>query len=255
MNRTTPTEVRRRLRKEVGFGCPIPGCGNPYLYWHHFDPPWHEQQHHNPDGMIALCAEHHAKADAGAYTKEQLRDFKRQAAERSQEVRGRFEWMRRNLLAVVGGNFFYETLIIFEFRGQPIIWFNRDEDGYLLLNIRMLTKSGQPRIQIEDNFWLSRGEPIDLESPPSGKLLRVSYPNDDALKIEFFELESVAELRARYPEVRPERWGVRFPITAVEVYENVGGTNIEFGPRETRLPGMTLRNNFMRGCRAGIALG
>ena len=116
MNRTPPTAVRCELKREVGFGCPVPDCGNPYLYWHHFDPPWDVRQHHDPDGMIALCGLHHPKADAGAYSKEQLREFKRRVAERAEEVKGRFEWMRHSLLAVVGGNFYYETPVVFQFR-------------------------------------------------------------------------------------------------------------------------------------------
>src|SRR3990172_955656 len=101
MDRTPPPDVRRELRREIGFGCAFPGCGNPYLYWHHFDPPWRKLQHHNPSGMIALCGEHHAKADVGAFTREQLREFKRGAIERAEEVKGRFDWMRHSLLAVV----------------------------------------------------------------------------------------------------------------------------------------------------------
>ena len=255
MNRTPPPEVRRLLRREVGFGCPVPDCGNPYLYWHHFDPPWREREHHDSPGMIALCGEHHPKADAGAFTKDQLREFKLRAAERAHEIRGRFDWMRHSLLAVVGGNFYYETLVIFQFRGEPAIWFNRDEDGYLLLNVRMLTAAGQPRMRIEDNFWINRGEPEDLECPPSGKLLRVKYSNGDALRIEFLILGSAAAASLRYAEARPEGWGVSFPITAVEVHEKVGGAHIEFGPRETTLPGQNvIRNCFIRGSQVGIAL-
>lgn len=52
MNRTPPEPVREILRKEVNFGCPIEGCGSPYLEYHHFDPPWHEREHHDPQGMI-----------------------------------------------------------------------------------------------------------------------------------------------------------------------------------------------------------
>ena len=75
VNRTPPPEVRRELRREVGFGCPVRDadgvrCGNPYLYYHHFDPPWATEEHHNPAGMIALCGEHHPKADAGTFTPE-----------------------------------------------------------------------------------------------------------------------------------------------------------------------------------------
>jgi hypothetical protein len=256
MERTPPVPVRRELRKEVGFGCPVPGCGNPYLYWHHFDPPWNEREHYNPEGMIALCGEHHAKANAGAYTKEQLRDFKGNAVQHRKDIEGRFDWMRRQLLAVVGGNFYFESPIILEFKKQPVIWFNRDEDGYLLLNLRMLSTSREPRVQLEDNFWLSIGNPDDLECPPSGKLLKVTYSNGDSMKIEFFELESEAISKKLYPQATFENWGIPFPITVVEVYEKVGGTEIEFGPRETTLPGGNiLRNCFFRNNRVVISIG
>ncbi len=252
MDRTPPIAVRRYLRREVGFGCPVPGCGNPYLYWHHFDPPWNERPHHDPAGMIALCGEHHAKADAGAFTEEQFHDFKRRGVERAEEVRGRFDWMRRSLLAFVGGSFYYETPVIFQFRGEPAIWFSRDEEEYLLLNVRMLTVSGQRRLRIEENFWLARGDPEDLECPPSGRLLHVRYPNGDDLRVEFFELEAAAAVRRRYPDAQPEEWGIPFPVTAVEVHKTVGGTNIGFGPRETTLGGLVIRNAFM--CRVGVAI-
>ena len=57
MNRTPPKKVIQTLRQEVGFGCPVPNCGNPYLEWHHFDPPWSIENHHRPEGMIALCTQ------------------------------------------------------------------------------------------------------------------------------------------------------------------------------------------------------
>jgi len=73
-----------QLRKEVGFGCPAPkdtksalACGNPFLEYHHFDPPWHVEYHHKPEGMVALCSAHHKKADKGAFTKEQILRMKR----------------------------------------------------------------------------------------------------------------------------------------------------------------------------------
>jgi hypothetical protein len=62
-SRTPPIAVRRKLRQEVGFACPVPDCGSPYLTWHHFDPPWHVTPQHEPAGMIALC-----KSAPGAVT-------------------------------------------------------------------------------------------------------------------------------------------------------------------------------------------
>ena len=123
--RTPPLGVRKQLRQEVGFACPdmlgSEHCGSPYLQWHHFDPEWHEEHHHRVKDMIALCAPHHDKAGVGAFTKDQLREFKARGAERALEVRGRFDWMRRQLLAVVGGMAVLDCPTIVQIGDHPII--------------------------------------------------------------------------------------------------------------------------------------
>jgi hypothetical protein len=256
MNRTPPVEVRRELRKEVGFGCPVPDCANPYLYWHHFDPAWHEREHHDPAGMIALCAEHHAKADAGAFTKDQLRLFKENGRARAFEVKGRFDWMRRDLLAVIGGSMYLRVPIIFQFQNEPAIWFNRDEDGYLLLNFRMLTISGQPRVRVEDNFWLPRGDPDDLDCPPNGRKLRVQYNNGDSLSVQFFDAIDADDLLRRYTNAHPAvRSQIGYPVTAVEVSFSVGGTNIACTPTKAVWPGnLHITGSFFADARVAIAI-
>jgi len=74
MSRTIPVPIRRELRKEVKFRCPL--CGSPFLTYHHFDPTWSEMERrgtedivHDPQGIIALCRKHHDIADGGAFTK------------------------------------------------------------------------------------------------------------------------------------------------------------------------------------------
>jgi hypothetical protein len=252
MNRTPPADVRRALRREAGFGCPVPDCGNPYLEWHHFDPPWHLREHHDPAGMIALCVEHHAKANIGSFTTDQLRAFKQRG--QTQEVIGRFDWMRQDLLAVVGGNFYHETLIAVEFRGSPVVWFTRETNGYLLLSLRMLTASGEERAQIDENFWIKRGEPSDLLCPPSGRTLGIVYQNGDRLGIEFLLLNRVEDARRRYRGADPTTWPITFPVTAVEVAMNVANSHIEFGPRATKVGGVHMQNCFMSRCGVGLAI-
>lgn len=83
-------DVKRQLRQEVRFGCPVADCGNPYVTWHHFDPPWRVEHHHRPEGMIALCLEHAPQADAGAFTDDQLRALKRGGGNLSDIIAGRF---------------------------------------------------------------------------------------------------------------------------------------------------------------------
>jgi hypothetical protein len=248
--------VLQQLRREVGFGCPVPDCGSPYLEWHHFDPEWRERKHHNPEGMIALCREHHAKAGSGAFTKDQLRRFKQLQHNVVDRPTGRFDWMRQALLTVVGGNFFYEVDTILEFRGEKAIWFNRDEEGHPLLNVRMITKSGQQRMRIEDNFWITRGDPIDIESPPSGRKLRSRYVNGDEISLEFLEIPTALELNKRYPEMERDNktWPFPFPLTAVEIGMKIGDSPHGFSPKAFHLPGFFMSRCVMTYGGVAVAL-
>jgi len=124
--------VRHVLRKEANFGCPVPGCGSPYLYYHHFDPPYREQPHHKPEGMIALCAKHHDWADKGKWTIEQLRDMKRHPYLQSAQIRDAFGWKRNNLIVLAGG-FYINPKLFLRIQGKNIIWCDRDEFGLLRL--------------------------------------------------------------------------------------------------------------------------
>lgn len=249
--RTPPVEVRRELRREVGFGCPVRGCSNPYLEYHHFDPPWEEEHHHDPRRMIALCAAHHAKA--AAWTVDQLREMKAVREDRP-AVRGRFEWMRQDILAVIGGNFFYETPNMVVFHGEPMIWFERDQQRRLLLNLRMLTASGLPRTRLENNDWIIRGEPVEVESPPNGSRLRVRYENGDDVVIRFREWADELALKPKYPRALDLGSALRFPLLTAEVTVVVGGTDIKFGPTTTSLPGVQISGSIVSHCGAGFVL-
>ncbi len=256
MNREPPLAVKKILRAEVGFGCPVPDCGNPYLEWHHFDPPWRELNHHNPEGMIALCPEHHRQADHGAFTRDQLHEFKRSGKENWYRVKGKFNWMRNRLLAVVGGNFYYETPIVVQFQGQPLIWFERNESDYLLLNLYMLPRQDQPRAYIRNNEWFNVGGEEDIECPPSGRKVRISYPNGDQVRVEFFEMLTAQDAQSMYPHARVSAWEIAFPITVVEVTMNIGNSDLSFGPRHTSFGnGGLMTGCFASGCRVGLALG
>ena len=174
MNRTPPEDVRRLLRKEVGFGCPVDDCDSPYLTWHHFDPPWSERQHHNPAGIVALCVQHHGEADHGTWTSHQLRAFKDPARNRAAErVRGRFRWKRDGLILLAGGNWWTGCSILLRCESIPVIWLSRDSDGYELLNLDLFDESGTARLQLRDNDWIVDREVEDLECAPRKSSLSV----------------------------------------------------------------------------------
>jgi hypothetical protein len=265
VNRTPRKSVRQELAAEVGFGCPAPGCGSPLLTWHHFDPPWTERQHHEPAGMIALCREHHDAADAGAYTVDDLRAMKADGRDRNQSLEASFEWRRHRLLTVVGGNFYYETPVAVQLRDRPVVATNRDGEGRMLLNVAMPSTVAEPRLRVDDNFWIESGHASQIESPPSGRLLSVGYPNGDAIRIEFFEVVDGAALTRRYQHAGLVRGFLEndepegYPITAVEVRMRVlsptGNPVFDFDSNEMRVGGMQMVGCLSVRCGVGLQLG
>ncbi|EQB8945003.1 HNH endonuclease [Vibrio parahaemolyticus] len=246
-----PNAVKKVLRTEVGFGCPVKGCGNPYLEYHHFDPPVSVKPHNDPEGMIALCAQHHKKADGGAYTIEQLHAFKADKAN-ADMVKGNLDWLRKDLLAVVGGNFYYETPKIITIDNIDLVSLVRDEDGYLRLNVNMLSLEPEERIIIEDNSWENIGSPIDLRSPPQGKELEVSYPNGDYLYLRFIELKSEEQAIKKYGyDVFSD---LNFPLTAVEVNMKIAGTRIELSPKSSQIGGLQMTGCLSSFCGGGVLI-
>lgn len=259
MNRTPPADIRRRLRAEVGFGCPIPGCGIPYLTWHHFDPEWRVERHHRPGGMIALCLNHAGLADGGAYPADYLRDLKESGRAGAEEVRGQLAWMRRRALLLVGGNWYYETPVILRVGSTDAIVLSRDSDGYLLLNLQMPSTAGSQRVRIEENFFVvGRDHVLDVECAARGRTIKISYPNGDRFAHEYWDVESEEELRHRYSDElvgpRPVATMVEFPLTVVEVTERTANSRLEFGPLGTRLGGVRLERSWAISCGVAIDL-
>ncbi|KEY58467.1 YecA family protein [Serratia sp. DD3] len=253
MNRTPPIDVLRKLRSEVGFGCPIDNCANPYLEWHHFDPPWHTENHHNPEGMIALCTHHHKVADGGAFTNDQLTAFKNNKVQ-AEKVKGQFDWLRNDLLAVVGGIFYYNILKVLQIDGHDVVWFKRDEEGYLRLNVKMLSILPRERALIEDNIWKNIGSPKDVRSPPQGKELQIDYENGDHLLVKFLVVETATLGYKKYNNEAFFDDRIKYPITVVEVNYVVGGTGIEFKSSGTTINQIRLGDGFIFDGPTGMSI-
>jgi hypothetical protein len=226
-----PDRVKKQLRREVGFGCPVEGCGSPYLTYHHFDPPRREHEHNEPVGMVALCRKHHDDAEGGAFTKHQLRALKADGAQRNQRIAGEFLWRRQQLLIHAGQALTFEAPIPFAFNGIPVVSLTRDETNNLLLSVNMLTTSVMPRLRMFENDWVSVGNPIDIEAPPFGRKLTASYPNGDEIRIDFRTVNDPDELAAVLPKMtRARDWAadlardngidspqLRFPAVLLEI--------------------------------------
>ena len=106
-NRQPNAEMRKILRSEVNFGCPVETCRSPFLSWHHFDPPWNEIKENHAEGIIALCETCHRHADGGSYTKDYLHELKQNPPTTPPE--GIIPWKLNKIFVIVGGNYFFAT--------------------------------------------------------------------------------------------------------------------------------------------------
>lgn len=123
--------------------------------------------------------------------------------------------------------------------GFPIIWETRDEDGYMLLNVTMLSRTPQPRLQLRDNCWTLYGDPEHFICPPHGRLIDVKYRNGDLLRVEFVSDDSEESLLERYPHL-PFVKDFNFPLVTVDIRTEIAGSGISISEKGVKTPGMTL---------------
>ena len=192
-SRQPPAPIRRQLRREVNWGCPVTDCGNPFLSYHHFAPPFREFRtttSHDPDGIIALCLAHAGKADGGAFTVDQLREMKRNPFLCGVQVAGRNDWLRRNTVLRAGTNTFVNIATLVTVDERRVIWFDRSPEGYLQLSMKVLDAQGKPLFEMENNDWIVSGPLSDLEARPRGRHLVVKSQVDGfRMKLGFENLD------------------------------------------------------------------
>jgi hypothetical protein len=171
--RVPPTEIRRKLRKEIGFGCPIQGCRSPFLEYHHFNPPWHEGHTHNVEGMNALFPSHHIMADRGTWTVEELEKLK--INNEIDLVNGKLNWNLKDSVVNAGSNFFIvQDRLSLRILGNEIFGLSENENGQITLNALLWDKSGELVIQIIDNDIIVAPNKInDFVCNASGNKIRI----------------------------------------------------------------------------------
>ncbi len=63
LSRSIPSDIKRKIRQNSGFGCVICGCG--IFDYEHVDPLWIDAESHDAENMTLLCPTCHAKKTRG----------------------------------------------------------------------------------------------------------------------------------------------------------------------------------------------
>lgn len=221
-------EIKKYLRKEVGFGCPVPGCRLPFLEYHHFDPPYHEGKIHRKEGMIALCPNHHAKADAGAWTNEDLRKMKK--CKNREPVKGCLDWDINNSILVAGKNFFLGGTFSLRVLGNEVFGLSQNKDGQLVVNALLWDSNGNVVTQIYENDIIANTLAVkDLLCTASGNKIRVESLKDST----YFEVTM--------QRLKVEKFVKRIPKDLLKEEINILSKVIEERQDEGKVPVLELR--------------
>jgi len=115
----------------------------------------------------------------------------------------------------------------------------------VLLNIVTPDAKMRRRVALVDNDWFVRGEEFDVESPPNGAYLKLTYHDGDQLEIQFREYESAGGLLARCPAAPVDALPADvFPLTSAEVQMRLQRPDIRISPTRLTLP----HNNVLENC-------
>jgi hypothetical protein len=155
---------------------------------------------------------------------EELRELKRNPYLSSPQVVAReFGWLRNELILLAGG-FYYNPRVFLRLEGRDIVWFNRDENNSLLMNLDIRDASDHPVILMSDNDWLEVGVADgidDIKLKPGGYALTVKASQLGIFfSIEFrnFDQEALKELGQKADmrwEQRPGLQGLIGPFWKV----------------------------------------
>lgn len=148
------------------------------------------------------------------------------------------------------------------------------------MNLSMPSASGEPRLEMRDNFWLTEGTNLRaLNCPPSGRVVQARYNNDDLLRVEFRNVASLEELDRRYQTKVPKptrrsrrprlpepatpqsyadavaRDGITFPLAVAEITMRLPGTGLVLSSSKTGLGTNSIMGGWMSHCGVGIQIG
>jgi len=195
LSRDPGTVIKQQLRREVNFGCPVrfhdgSGCGSPILTFHHFDPPWAGNYVHRPDGMVALCPQHHAQADGGLWSTAQLRAFKRSPFV-DDAIKVQWPWQPETLVMKVGPSLIVGSGSAMRLNGRPVMHFRPVEIEPLAIRTvqfdpEVRDEQGKPWLRIEESWFdLRLAGTTDLVFTPQTKTFRATHGDTTFLEMRF----------------------------------------------------------------------
>ncbi|WBL44265.1 HNH endonuclease signature motif containing protein [Algoriphagus halophytocola] len=185
LSRYIPAKIRRKIRKEAGFGCVV--CGSAICQYDHVSPDFSNAHTHNPSKMTLLCGLCHDKKTRGILSLMLIEEAMRNPmAKKRGFVSDFFDFGENPPVVLLGRQKFINTLNLIHIDGTPILYFDlkvQNGRNVYLLNARFHDSKDNLLFQIEDNVWYCPSNSGDIECV--GKTITIRDSNSTiALKVE-----------------------------------------------------------------------
>lgn len=173
--------------------------------WHHFDPPWSIKQHHNPEGMIALCPNHHKEADSDEFSKNQLRELKTNPNPR-ELIQKEYGWMFPHCLIRLGGGAFAPSWCVLTIADLVVFQAKRvgGKDDHLAFTFALKNEDDELIACMEDNLFVLYPDLVhDLSVTASGNRMKI-WSDERKVGLEFhFSRKNLEDIERIIEQDRP----------------------------------------------------
>ena len=169
--RSLPDPVKRILRQEAGFGCCK--CGRPVIEYHHIAPYTSTDPHFRPQDMMCLCPYCHHEADTAMDEAEQRYWKEHPINIQNGHVDGLLKVRQKQVILDTGSVQLIGHEGIVRIDGIDMVRFGLDEEGHVLLSVRLFDSQNQLLLEIDNNEWVTGSAlPWDIEASFQSLVIR-----------------------------------------------------------------------------------
>lgn len=153
---SVPSEVKRQLRKEAGYGCCK--CGFPIFDYQHIIE-YSVEQHFRPEDMMLLCPNCHREATLGVMNEKEQRYYKLNPYNvKRGYVDGQLFVKQQGLVISTGSVELANDGFLLAVDKEPLLVINSNQNGQLELTLSLYDSEDNLLVEIEKNEWIT-GDP------------------------------------------------------------------------------------------------
>jgi hypothetical protein len=202
LKRYIPKPKRRSIRQRCGFGCVV--CGDPFILYHHFDPPFAEAHEHRAEGITLLCERCHGDETHHRLAPDCVRQNNANpyciCAGHTRHCLVRSSISTGKPLTFKIGSATFDTRVVLMYEWEELISFKppEAENAPWRLSAKISDLNGRELLKIVDNEWrigierydiTTCGETIEVREARGKVILVMQVTMDDLVHIKQLEMD------------------------------------------------------------------